>query len=271
MEVKGVLAGVVLSVLMTWPAAAQLPPVSPAVADVPLIGSILDQGEELGLSAAQAAALQRLGTDYLREMTRRQADLMLARLDLEDLLLQDSEKAVDIASVETKLREMERIRTDMAVALLRLIEAGRAELTPDQRAKVTTLAAGGPPGPISSPGPTADPPDPPIPGGARGPAPRASGPPPPGRVPPRSPGGHAPPPPHHPTIHGGFAFGFWAPFWWEPYWWDYSAPPVIVQPPPGYIPPPAPTYWYYCSSASAYYPYVSSCPEAWIVVPATPQ
>lgn len=28
--------------------------------------------------------------------------------------------------------------------------------------------------------------------------------------------------------------------------------------------------WYYCTSAKAYYPYVSSCPEPWHPVPATP-
>ena len=27
-------------------------------------------------------------------------------------------------------------------------------------------------------------------------------------------------------------------------------------------------YWYYCPSAGAYYPYVDSCPEAWVPVPA---
>ena len=30
----------------------------------------------------------------------------------------------------------------------------------------------------------------------------------------------------------------------------------------------APNYWDYCPSYDAYYPDVSSCPEAWVVVPA---
>jgi hypothetical protein len=29
-------------------------------------------------------------------------------------------------------------------------------------------------------------------------------------------------------------------------------------------------YWYYCQSAGAYYPYVTSCPEAWLPVTPTP-
>jgi len=37
-----------------------------------------------------------------------------------------------------------------------------------------------------------------------------------------------------------------------------------------YDPGPAvyPEYWYYCPSAEAYYPYVETCPEAWVPVPA---
>jgi len=46
-----------------------------------------------------------------------------------------------------------------------------------------------------------------------------------------------------------------------PYWyWTYRYPA------PTY---PAPTYWYYCPSYGAYYPYVSSCSESWVQVPAS--
>jgi hypothetical protein len=31
----------------------------------------------------------------------------------------------------------------------------------------------------------------------------------------------------------------------------------------------APNYWYYCRAYDAYYPDVSSCPEAWVPVPAS--
>ena len=45
----------------------------------------------------------------------------------------------------------------------------------------------------------------------------------------------------------------------------YPAPAYVV--PPAYAPPP-PSYWYFCRSAGAYYPYVPSCPEPWLPVPA---
>ena len=48
----------------------------------------------------------------------------------------------------------------------------------------------------------------------------------------------------------------------------YAYPaPVYVAPPPAYAPAP-PAYWYFCRSAGAYYPYVPSCPEPWVPVPA---
>jgi hypothetical protein len=68
---------------------------------------------------------------------------------------------------------------------------------------------------------------------------------------------------------------FW---WWYPYpYWYYPAPYYAYPPPPPREPPvyieqstqmpqAAPGYWYYCQSASAYYPSVQSCPEAWIRV-----
>jgi hypothetical protein len=52
----------------------------------------------------------------------------------------------------------------------------------------------------------------------------------------------------------------------------YTPPPVVIAPPsaPAQTVPPPAQYWYYCDSAKAYYPYVSSCPAGWRMVPATP-
>ncbi len=48
-------------------------------------------------------------------------------------------------------------------------------------------------------------------------------------------------------------------------WFYWADPPAYAYTPP------APVYWYYCPSAGTYYPYVSSCPEPWVPVPATMQ
>jgi hypothetical protein len=83
---------------------------------------------------------------------------------------------------------------------------------------------------------------------------------------------------HHPFHHhffGGFAVGVFtgavvgsafAPVYAYP---AYPAP-VYGAPAPMYAAPPPPVYWYYCRSLGAYYPYVPSCPEAWLPVPAQP-
>jgi hypothetical protein len=48
-------------------------------------------------------------------------------------------------------------------------------------------------------------------------------------------------------------------------WYGYAAPAYVSATQP------ATSYWYYCASARTYYPYVSTCPEAWMqVVPRTP-
>jgi hypothetical protein len=190
MGAKGVLAGLATSVLLALSAAAQQPASPPAayqpstrawddlgLLGVPVIGPILDRREDLELSASQVEALERLGTDFIRETIRRQADLMVAGVDLDSLLGPDPSRAVDLGSVEAKLRELERIRTDLLVALLRVIEAGKAQLTPDQRSKLATLMAGGPQSPDDPPAPAASP--------ARAGAPPS----------PRGPG--HPAPPHH--------------------------------------------------------------------------
>jgi len=96
--------------------------------------------------------------------------------------------------------------------------------------------------------------------------------------------------PSHARHHwrGGVFIGV-GPVWWgSPYWWGpaypywyppyypYLPPTVVIEEPPVYIqrapaPPAPPASWYYCPSVQGYYPYVQTCPEAWVTVPARPQ
>ena len=63
---------------------------------------------------------------------------------------------------------------------------------------------------------------------------------------------------------GGKAFIGVAPFFVAPFvWWG---PSVAYSSPPAYVNPGSNGYWYYCQSARAYYPYVPTCPEAWVPV-----
>lgn len=49
-----------------------------------------------------------------------------------------------------------------------------------------------------------------------------------------------------------------------------EAPVVQQAPAPVIVPQTQQQVWYFCTSANAYYPYVSSCPSGWQTVPATP-
>jgi hypothetical protein len=102
----------------------------------PLISIMLGYRQELGLSAGQVQELERLRADYQREAIKRDADLRVAEMDLAGLLKTDP---VDLGRVEAKVREAERLRGDLRIGRIRTIEQGKAQLTPDQRAKLATL------------------------------------------------------------------------------------------------------------------------------------
>lgn len=94
--------------------------------------------KELGLSPQQVSSLQQLGMDAGRASIKRRADGQLAKLDLFGLLRSEP---VDMAKVEGKIRDIERLKADGAIARLRTNEAAKAQLTPDQREKLKTLRA----------------------------------------------------------------------------------------------------------------------------------
>lgn len=94
--------------------------------------------KELGLSPQQVSSLQQLGMDGRRAVIKGKADAQLARLDLFGLL---KAEPVDMSKIEAKVREIERLRADAAIASIRTNEAAKAQLTPEQREKLKTLRA----------------------------------------------------------------------------------------------------------------------------------
>jgi len=105
---------------------------------------MLRHRDDLGLSAAQVQGLEKLRGDYRREAIRRDADRKIAGLDLMALMRPDAAdpmKAVDMPKVEAKVREIEKMNADGRLARIRTIEAGKAQLTPEQRTKFASLMA----------------------------------------------------------------------------------------------------------------------------------
>ena len=104
----------------------------------PLITIALSHRAELGLSAPQVEALERLRADFQREAIRRDADLRVAEMDLANLRRTEP---LDLPPVEAKVREIERARAELMIARIRVIEQGKAQLTAEQRENLRALLA----------------------------------------------------------------------------------------------------------------------------------
>jgi len=109
-----------------------------------LAGLALRHREELALTPAQVDSLRKLGTDAQRDAIKRQADRRLAELDLRTMMMPDpadANKPRDLSKIETKVREIEKLRADGRVARIRTMEQSRQVLTPEQRDKLRALLA----------------------------------------------------------------------------------------------------------------------------------
>jgi Spy/CpxP family protein refolding chaperone len=107
-----------------------------------LAGLALRHRQELALTPAQVDSLRKLGTDAQRDAIKRQADRRLAELDLRTMMMPDpadANKPRDLSKIESKVREIEKLRADGRVARIRTMEQSRQVLTPEQRDKLRAL------------------------------------------------------------------------------------------------------------------------------------
>jgi len=108
----------------------------------PMLSIALRHRTELALSPQQAEALETLRTDSRRDAIRRDADRRIAEIDLATLRRSDP---VDMGKVEAKVREIERLRADGRLTMIRAVEQGKAQLTAEQREKLKALLIMPPP------------------------------------------------------------------------------------------------------------------------------
>jgi Spy/CpxP family protein refolding chaperone len=120
-------------------------------AERPLISLMLQHRNELGLSQTQVDTLERLRAEFGREAAQREAEIAGVESELTSLIGTDP---VDVGQVEAKLRHVERMRADFRLARVRVIEQGKAQLTPEQLSRMRALVPGpSPPRPrAGSPG-----------------------------------------------------------------------------------------------------------------------
>jgi Spy/CpxP family protein refolding chaperone len=98
----------------------------------PVISQLLSRRDALGLSADQVKKLEQVRDNFERLKIRNNAEVRIVELDIAGLL---DKPTVDVAKVETKVREAERLRGDLRIARIKAIEQAKALLTPEQRKK----------------------------------------------------------------------------------------------------------------------------------------
>jgi Spy/CpxP family protein refolding chaperone len=148
---RAIVCGAVLLPLMTILGCAPMPPPSPFEGQVParpvlgeqvpLITLMLWHARDLSLTAEQARALEALRGDFQRAADLQTAELQRIELELQGLL---SREQIDMSQVETKIRKIEALRTDLRLGRIKTVEKGKTILTPEQWRKVQPLIRGGP-------------------------------------------------------------------------------------------------------------------------------
>lgn len=96
----------------------------------PLISLMLKNKDALRLSADQVKKLEQLRDNYQRQSIRTEADMRILELDIAAFTDQPN---VDLAKVEQKIRELEKLRAELRIARVRAVEQGKAVLTAEQR------------------------------------------------------------------------------------------------------------------------------------------
>lgn len=102
----------------------------------PLISIALGRRDELKLTPAQVQKLTDLRDGFMKRHIRERAEMKIMHLDLRRAL--DAEK-VDLADVEKLTRAISKKRTDLRIARLRAIDAGKGILTAEQQKQLRTL------------------------------------------------------------------------------------------------------------------------------------
>ena len=104
----------------------------------PVISLLLRNREKIGLSEEQVKKLEQLRSDFEKETIRNEADIRVAEIDLNNFLQAPSP---DLAKVEAKIRDIERLRADLRIARIHAIQKGKTLLSADQRKKLEELTS----------------------------------------------------------------------------------------------------------------------------------
>jgi Spy/CpxP family protein refolding chaperone len=108
---------------------------------VPLVTLMLWHARDLALTPEQIRGLEALRGEFQRTTDLQAAEIQRLELELQRLL---SREQIDLAQVETRVRRIEALRTEIRLGRIRTVEKGKATLTPEQWRKLQPLIRGGP-------------------------------------------------------------------------------------------------------------------------------
>lgn len=92
--------------------------------------------QKLDLSKEQSESIQKIFYQNKRETVEKKAKLELLQIDLEEILAKDGP---DLKKAEVKIREIEKIKSDIIIAKLYQFEKIKAVLTPEQKEKLKQI------------------------------------------------------------------------------------------------------------------------------------
>ena len=92
--------------------------------------------QDLHLDEKQEAAIREVGNIAVKEFIKKRADELIAEIELRELLEMGH---VDLKAVESKLKQLEAIKTELLLIHFRLIERMKAKLTSEQSGKLKKL------------------------------------------------------------------------------------------------------------------------------------
>jgi Spy/CpxP family protein refolding chaperone len=110
----------------------------PMMAGEHLLWRFLDA---LGLDEKQKKEIREMEDRLMKEMIRKRADMQVAKIELKTILNKDP---VDIEAVETKIKRIEALKTEMHLSIIKAGEELKTRLTPDQRKKFKEMMEIGP-------------------------------------------------------------------------------------------------------------------------------
>ncbi|MEN6423160.1 MAG: periplasmic heavy metal sensor [Smithella sp.] len=90
----------------------------------------LMQMNGLNLDEKQREALKKIENNISKEMIRKRADEQIAEIELQELLDKDT---VDLKAVEAKLKQIETVKTEAQLIVIKFEENMKAKLTAGQR------------------------------------------------------------------------------------------------------------------------------------------